>query len=120
MGLFDFFQSKAFDELFDKALEDELSKTSNDDGIYEEIANQYSVLLRLLHITDFQSFRFPDYEDPRKVVVDGSEYDFDTTFSHDNPDATEALCAIDCLIADSEDQTESVLKKVENLITNKT
>jgi hypothetical protein len=49
--------------------------------------------------------------------VDGNEYDFDDLFCHDNEQATDALCAIDCLISDlEEDNLEKMLRKIEKTI----
>ena len=77
MGLFDIFKSKQFEELFEKALEEEMTNPQSKNQIYSEITNCYFMILSLLNVNSFKSFQFPDYEDCRKVVVDGKEYDFD-------------------------------------------
>ena len=114
MGLFDFLKSKEFEELFEKTLEKELTKPEDKNAIYSEITNYYLMLLRFLNINNFSVFHFIDYEDCHRVIVDEKEYDFDNLFNHDNLDATNALCAIDCLISDlGEDSLPNLLKKIE-------
>ncbi len=110
----------AFDELFDKALEEQLSKPISAKEIYSEIANNYFILMGIHGIDDFKLFKFSDYEDYRKIIVDGKEYDFDNPFCHDDNEATETLCAIDCLMADlGEEKKKVVLKKLEKMINTK-
>lgn len=117
MGIFDFFKSKEFEELFEKALEEEMAKPHDKNEIYNEIANNYFVLLSLLNIDRFGLFQFYDYEDPRKVLVDATKHDFDNEFCHDDSNATEALCAIDCLIANLEEESlAKILNKIEKKI----
>ena len=111
-NLFSFLNSKEVSTLLDNALDNKMSRPKNE--IYEEIAGYYFVLLRLLKIDHFNSFYFPNYEDCRTVVVDGTEYDFDSEFCHDNSEAANALCAIDCLMADlEEEKLDILLKKLE-------
>jgi carbonic anhydrase len=115
MNLFNLLKSKKFGKLLDKALDEQMFKTKSKGEIYSEIVNYYFLLLRKLSIDSFHSFHFPDYEDCRKVEVDGKEYDFENKFSHNDSDATEALCAIDCLITDLEaNSIETVLKEIED------
>lgn len=117
MHLFDKLNLKQFGELLEKSLEEELAKPKNKSEIYNEIADYYFTLLNMLGINNFDAFHFPDYEDCRIVVVDEREYDFDNEFCHDDSDATEALCAIDCLISDLEEMSmETVLKKIEDIV----
>ena len=109
MGLFHFLRSNKFEELFEKELE-----TCADPKEIDEIASNYLTILGLLKLKSFHSFRFPDREDCRKISVDGQEYDLDDAFRHNDRKATEALCAIDCLIADLEGDLESKLREIEN------
>ena len=102
--------------MFDKALEEVLSKSQNPDEIYSDIVSHYITLLNLLGVNHFDTFQFADYEDPRSIIVDGNAYHFDDKFCYDDRTETEMLCAIDCLIADLEEGTETVLKKTENKI----
>ncbi|MBQ3004678.1 MAG: hypothetical protein IJD88_01985 [Clostridia bacterium] len=119
MGLFDLFRPKRIKKLFEKALEEEMSKPQNKNEIYSEIKNCYFTIFRLLKISSFKSLNFPDYEDCRRVVVDGNEYDFDNEFQHNDREATEMLCAIDCLIADlEEDNIEVVLREIERTLNS--
>lgn len=105
-------KSKEFEDLSEKTLEEELSKRKNKSELYEDIANCYFMLLSLLEIDAFNSLYFPDYEDSRRVIVDEVEYDFDSAFSHNDRDATDALCAMDGLLSDlGEKSLEKVLKK---------
>ena len=107
-------------EEFGAGIDEELSKPKNKTEIYEEIVSYYLMLLSLLKIDCFHSFSFPDYDDCRTVTVDGVTYDFDSEFCHDDIDATDALCAIDCLMADlGEDTPEKMLKKVERTIKSR-
>ena len=109
MNLFNFFKSKDFEEQFEKALEKEISnhKNKNENELYNEISDCYRMLLSLLNIGGFDSLRFPDREDPRKISVDGKEYDLELVFDN-NTDAKELLFTIDCLLADLEN--DSVIK----------
>ena len=112
---FSILNSKEFSALFDDKL-DEISKSKNE--IWEELVSYYFILLRLLGIDNFNSFSFPNYEDCHTVVVDGTEYDFDSDFCHDDSEATNALCAIDCLMADLEkDNLAEILKELEEKIS---
>lgn len=75
------------------------------------------MILSLLNVNKFNSFQFVDYEDCRRVVIDGNEYNFDNEFHHNDSNATQILCTIDCLIADlEEDNIEAILKKIEKKI----
>lgn len=94
----------------------EPSASISDDEIYEEIVESYFVLIRELKIKSFNFFRFPDYDDPRLITVDGREYDLDDEFCHDDEDAAGALCAIDSLIGDLGVGERKALKKTEKLI----
>ncbi len=100
---------------FNKAIT-EPSAPISDDEIYEEIVESYFVLIRELKIKSFNFFRFPDYDDPRLITVDGREYDLDDEFCHDDEDAAGALCAIDSLIPDLGVGERKALKKTEKLI----
>ena len=97
----------------------EPSAPISDDEIYEEIVESYFVLIRELKIKSFNFFRFPDYDDPRLITVDGREYDLDDEFCHDDEDAVGALCAIDSLIVDLSVGERKALKKTEKLINIK-
>jgi len=117
MKLFKILNLNQFEKIFKETLEEKISNPKNKSDIYDEIANYYFILLNILNIDSFNHFRFPDYEDCRKVVVDEKEYDFDDKFSHDDSDATEALCAIDCLIADlGVKDFKTLLKKIEDTV----
>ncbi len=117
MGLFGVFKSKQFEELFEKELEREMTKPQSENEINSEIMNCFFMILSLLNVNKFNSFQFVDYEDCRRVVIDGNEYNFDNEFHHNDSNATQILCTIDCLIADlEEDNTEAILKKIEKKI----
>ncbi len=114
MNLFNKLKSKEFEEMLMEALEKEMAKPKSKNEMYNEIADYYFMLLNMLNINSFHSFHFPDYEDCRIVVVDEKEYDFDNEFCHNDLEATEALCAIECLIADMEATgIKTILKEVE-------
>ena len=88
-----------------------------EEEIYEEIADNYLILTKLLGVNDFGFFRFKSYDYNREIILDGKEFDLDGEFCHDDEDATGALCAIDCLMADLDtEDAVAVLKKVESLI----
>lgn len=118
------FDSDAFDEsgigeLFEQMLNEALEKPLepiSEDELYEEIVDNFFVLFKELSIDNFNFFRFASYDYCREIIVDGKEYDLDGEFCHDDEDATEALCAIDCLMADLDEDNEKVLKKVEIMI----
>ena len=117
MRSFDLFYSKKFEELVEKALEQEMAKPKNKNEIYNEIADHYLFLLGFLNVNTFTLFHFLDYDDCRKAAVDECEYDFGRLFCHDDGAAAEALHTIDCLIADLDgESTENILKKTEKKI----
>lgn len=108
--------TQAFMEILSEKLA-EPSGLLTEEEIYEEIADNFLLLIELLGISDFSFFRFKSYDYNREIIIDGKEYELDGEFCHDDEDATGALCAIDCLIADlDEDDEEAVLKKVESLV----
>ncbi|MBP3330418.1 MAG: hypothetical protein J6L89_06250 [Clostridia bacterium] len=84
--------------------------------LYEEIVDNYFVLIKELGVDSFKTFSFISYDYCREITIDGIEYDFDSEFCHDDAEATEALCAIDCLISDSEEDEEKLLRKIEEKI----
>lgn len=107
-------------ELFKEMLSAELSEPSSDvseDSLYEEIVDDYFILIQELGINNFNFFRFASYDNCREIIIDKQKFDLDSEFCHDDLVATEALCAIDCLIADIDD--ESILKKVEAMINKR-
>lgn len=116
----DEFRKSGMTQMFMELLSEKLSEPSElltEDEIYEEISDSYFTLIDLLGIKDFSFFRFKNYDYNRDIIIDGKEYDLDGEFCHDDEDATGALCAIDCLIADLDaDNEEAVLKKVECLV----
>lgn len=117
MNLLNILKSKQFEEMFMEALEREIAKPKSKNETYNEIADYYFMLLNMLNINSFHSFHFPDYEDCRIVAVDEKEYDFDNEFCHNDFEATETLCAIDCLIADLEPTSmKTILKEVESRV----
>jgi hypothetical protein len=107
-------------ELFKEMLSAELSEPFSDvseDSLYEEIVDDYFILIQELGINNFNFFRFASYDNCREIIIDKQNFDLDSEFCHDDLVATEALCAIDCLIADIDD--ESILKKVEAMINKR-
>ncbi len=114
------FRKSGTAEAFMEILSEKLSEPSGlltEEEIYEEITDSYLFLIGLLGIKEFSFFRFAKYDYCREIIIDGKEYDLDGEFCHDDEEATEALCAIDCLIGDlDEDDEEAVLKKVESII----
>ena len=117
--LFDIFKSKQFEELFENALEREMNRPQNENEILCEIKNCFFMIFSLLHVTDFNSFRFIDYDDRRRVMIDGNEYDFNNEFNHNDNNATEILCTIDCLMANlKEDNIEVSLRKLEKMLNS--
>ncbi len=114
------FKESGITQTFMEILSEKLAEPSGlltEEEIYEEIADNFLLLIELLGISDFSFFRFKNYDYNREIIIDGKEYDLDGEFCHDDEDATGALCAIDCLIADlDEDNEEAVLKKVESLV----
>lgn len=64
----------------------------------------------------FEESGFADYEYCREIIIDGKKYDLDGEFCHDDETATGALCAVDCLVGDIEDDYQTVLKNVEKMI----
>ena len=108
--LMDFFSqllSEGLSESYEPLSEEELS---------EEIVDNFFIIIKELGIDEFSFFRFSRYDYPREIIIDGKEYDLDGAFCHDDAEATEALCAIDCLLADSGDDIETTLKTIEKKV----
>ncbi|MBQ7117145.1 MAG: hypothetical protein IJN88_02935 [Clostridia bacterium] len=113
------FKESGITKVFMEMLSEKLSEPSGlltEEEICEEIADSFFTLIRLLGIKEFSFFRFKNYDYCREIIIDGKEYDLDGEFCHDDEEATGALCAIDCLIADLDDDIEAVLKKAESII----
>lgn len=114
----DEFKESGFADLFAQLLSESLSEPyepASDEEIYDEIVDNYFVLIDELGIDEFNFFRFASYDYCREVIIDGKVYDLDGEFCHDDLDATGALCAIDCLIGDLDDE-EAILKNIERMI----
>ncbi len=116
----DSFKESGITQIFMEILSEKLSEPSGlltEEEVYEEIADNFFILIELLSIEEFRLFRFANYDYCREIIIDGKEYDLGSEFCHDDEEATEALCAIDCLIADlDEENEEAVLKKIESII----
>lgn len=114
------FQKSGFAELFGIILSEKLSEPYEptiEEGLYEEIVDNFFILIKELGVCKFNFFRFASYDYCREIIIDGNKYDLDGEFCHDDLEATGALCAIDCLIADLENEDEeTILKKVESMI----
>ena len=114
--ILDIINSKSFLDLKDN-LENLLSETAiptvNEDELYSLISDNYFKLIKKLQIGKFSNLSFADYNDPRVVVIDGKEFDFDSVFSHNDSTATECLCEIDALMADINKDESVVLKEIE-------
>lgn len=110
-------------ELFKEILSEELYESfddaENEESIYEEIVDNYFILMQELNIDGFSFFRFARYDYCREIIIDRQNFDLDAEFCHDDMVATGALCAIDCLIADADESIESILKKVETMINKR-
>lgn len=110
-------------ELFKNMLSEELSESFDyveEESLYEEIVDNYFILIDELGITDFNFFRFARYDYCREIIIDKQNFNLDAEFCHDDSEATEALCAIECLIADiSNKSVEDILKKVESMINKR-
>lgn len=99
-------------------LEDNYEFSSEE--IYEEIVDNFFCLFKEIGVSKFEMFRFVDYDYPREVIIDGKKYDFDCEIDHDESDALEALCAIDCLIADLENEGfDNTLQTIEEYINQR-
>lgn len=119
---FDEIQKSGIVDFFEEILSDEISEPFapvSEDEIYEEIVDNYFLLIKELRVEHFSFFRFADYDYCREIIIDGKKYDLDGEFCHDDTDAAGALCAIDCLMADLGEEDEIILKKVEKMINVK-
>ena len=115
----DEFKKSGMTQMLMDILSEKLSEPSGlltEDEIYEELADNFLTLIRLLGIREFSFFRFADYSYSREIIIDGKGYDLDGEFCHDDEEATEALCAIDCLMADLDERSGVVLKRVESMV----
>lgn len=118
----DAFSKSGMTETFGRILSEELLKPSepiSEVELYEEIVDNYFLLIKELGAQSFSFFRFADYDSCREIILDGQKYDLDGEFCHDDTEASGALCAIDCLMADLEEEDETILKKVESMINGK-
>ena len=109
-------------DLFNEILSEEFCEPFESvsvDSLYEEIVDNYFILMQELDIDSFNFFRFEKYDYCRKIIIDKENIDLDAEFCHDDLEAMEALCAIDCLIADADESVESILKKVESMINKR-
>ena len=110
-------------ELFKEMLSEELYEPFDSvsvDSLYEKIVDNYFILINELGITDFNFFRFAKYDYCREIIIDKQCFDLDAEFGHDDLVATEALCAIECLIADvSNESVEDSLRKVESMLNKR-
>ncbi len=114
------FKKSGFAELFGQILSEELSEPyepATEEELYEDIVDNFFILINELGIDNFNFFSFANYDYCREIIIDGKGYDFDAAFCHDDLEATEALCAIDCLIADlGIYDAETILKNIEKRI----
>ena len=110
-------------EFFKEMLSEELNEPFEPvsvDSLYEEIVDNYFILINELGITDFNFFRFARHDYCREIIIDKQCFDLDAEFGHDDLVATEALCAIECLIADvSNESVEDILRKVESMLNKR-
>ena len=110
-------------EFFKEMLSEELNEPFEPvsvDSLYEEIVDNYFILINELGITDFDFFRFVRYDYCREIIIDKQCFDLDAEFCHDDLVATEAMCAIECLIADiSNESVEDILRKVESMLNKR-
>ena len=110
-------------EFFKEMLSEELNEPFEPvsvDSLYEEIVDNYFILINELGITDFNFFRFVRYDYCREIIIDKQSFDLDAQFCHDDLVATEAMCAIECLIADvSNESVEDILRKVESMLNKR-
>ena len=104
-----------FGQVLSEGLSESYEPLSKKD-LSEEIVDNFFIVIKELRIYEFIFFRFSRYNYPREIIIDGKEYDLDSAFSHNDAEATEALCAIDCLLADSGDDIETTLKNIEKRI----
>ena len=110
-------------ELFKEMLSEELYEPFDSvsvNSLYEKIVDNYFILINELGITDFNFFRFARYDYCREIIIDKQCFDLDAEFCHDDLVATEAMCAIECLIADiSNESVEDILRKVESMLNKR-
>ena len=115
----DIFEDNELMDFFSQILSESLSEPYDplsEEDLTDKIANNFFILIKALGIDEFSFFRFSEYDYPREIIIDGKEYDLDGAFTHDDAEATEALCAIDCLLADSGNDIETTLKNIEKRI----
>ncbi len=96
---------------------------STKEEIYDEILENFYFLIKELGVENFSFFRFSNPDYCRGIIIDGKEYDLDGMFSHDDEDATGALCAIESLISDIvctyDESEEKILRKIQAMINIK-
>ena len=113
-GVVEFFKEMLSEELY------EPFDYASVDSLYEEIVDNYFILISELGITDFNFFRFVRYDYCREIIIDKQCFDLDAEFCHDDLVATEAMCAIECVIADtSNESVEDILRKVESMLNKR-
>lgn len=116
----DSFKKSGLTEMIEQILSEQLSETyepATEEDIFEEIVDNFFILIQELGVDEFNLFQFKSYDYCREIIVDGKEYDLDGEFCHDDLESTEALCAIDCLIADLDNyDEETVIENIEKRI----
>ena len=116
----DSFKESGIADLLSQFLTQELSEAcepASEEDLYEEIVDNFFILIQELGIDKFNSFCFANCDYWREIIIDGKEYDLDEEFCHDDIQATEALCAIEALISDLEnDNIETVMENTEKMI----
>lgn len=100
----------------------EISKLqpSSEEELYDEIVDNFFFVINELGVENFDFFRFSSLDYCLEIIIDGKEYDLDGEFTHDDEDATGALCAIESLASDIvceyDKNYEDVLRKVQMMI----
>lgn len=114
-------KGRNFAELLAKEFSGDFSvfEEPSEEELYEEIVRNIFLLLDNLGVAEFKKFGFADYEYYREVIIDDKKYNIDDEFCHQNPEADEAVCAIDCMIADLEDDEKTILRNVEKMINSR-
>ena len=100
------------------------SQRVNKKDIFSELTECYIELLSELKIREFSNVVFPDYEDPRLILVDSKEINLDDAFTRKEENARGVLYEIDALIGDlvcdyHGNSQEKVLKTIEKKLSNK-
>lgn len=98
-----------FEAELDKILEQDSNKANDDTRkeLRDQILSQYRTLLNLLHVKAPHTVKI-SADEYTALIIDEKIYDLSICFSHNDPQATECIMAIEALFCDLQSVTEHI------------